>query len=40
MVVRYKACRRSPNREHIHQMRALPSFIDVNRREGLTDWQN
>jgi glutathione S-transferase len=25
---------------YIHRMRALPSFIEVNRREGLTDWQN
>jgi glutathione S-transferase len=25
---------------YIQRMRALPSFIDVNRREGLTDWQN
>ena len=25
---------------YIQRMRAMPSFIDVNRREGLTDWQN
>jgi glutathione S-transferase len=25
---------------YIHRMRSLPSFVEVNRREGLTDWQN
>jgi hypothetical protein len=25
---------------YIHRMRALPSFIEVNEREGLTDWRN
>lgn len=25
---------------YIQRMRAMPSFIDMNRREGLTDWQN
>jgi glutathione S-transferase len=25
---------------YIHRMRSRPSFVEVNRREGLTDWQN
>ncbi len=25
---------------YIHRMRSLPSFIEVNEREGLTDWRN
>ena len=25
---------------YIHRMRAMPSFIEVNDREGLTDWRN
>lgn len=25
---------------YIHRMRSLPSFVEVNLREGLTDWQN
>jgi glutathione S-transferase len=25
---------------YVQRMRALPSFIELNRREGLTDWQN
>lgn len=25
---------------YIQQMRAMPSFIELNQREGLTDWQN
>jgi glutathione S-transferase len=25
---------------YVHRMRSLASFIEVNRREGLTDWQN
>ena len=25
---------------YIQRMRAMPSFIDMNRREGLKDWQN
>jgi glutathione S-transferase len=25
---------------YIHRMRAMPSFIEVNQREGLTDWRN
>jgi glutathione S-transferase len=25
---------------YIHRLRARPSFVDVNAREGLTDWQN
>jgi glutathione S-transferase len=25
---------------YIHRMRAMPSYIEVNRREGLTDWNN
>jgi len=25
---------------YIQRMRALPSFIEVNDREGLTDWRN
>src|SRR5690606_35021761 len=25
---------------YIRRMRSMPSFIEVNRREGLTDWQN
>jgi glutathione S-transferase len=25
---------------YIRRMRAMPSFIELNRREGLTDWSN
>jgi glutathione S-transferase len=25
---------------YIHRMRARPAFIEVNRREGLTEWRN
>jgi glutathione S-transferase len=25
---------------YIHRLRARPSFVDVNAREGLTDWKN